>query len=605
VLVGRPLKSSESQHVAINPIEGLPALSLDALTSVAYGPQAIMIVLATAGVAALHLVLPVTIAIVALLVLLVTSYRQVIDGYPQGGGAYAVSRANLGKGVAQLAAASLIVDYTLTVAVSISAGVAALTSAFPVLAPGTVPMCLAELALLTILNLRGLGEAARAFLLPTILFIVGLLAVIAIGLIHPLDPHLVQPGRPLTAASMLAPVGVLLVLKAFSAGCSALTGVEAIANGVPLFREPRQVRAKQTELMLGVTLAVMLLGLAVLADRFHVGPRTTQTTLSEIMAFSVGRSWLYYVVSLSITAVLGLAANTSFGGMPVLASLLARDDYLPHVFAQRGDRLVFSKGIWVLAVVAGALLVVVKGTTNSLIPLFAIGVFIGFTLAQSGMVVHWRRTRPSHWRWRATLNAAGAAVTAAATLVFLLSKFLEGAWVVVIAVPLLILLFQRVRSYYRRLAEELGTGSIPPRPRSGHVTVVVPITGVTRLTSYALSEALAIGDEVVAVSVTFSDDHSKEAELERTWDRWHPGVRLVTLRTEYHSVVRPIIRFIEGLEPEEHRLVVVLIPVVRPTRWRYRVLHNQMDLVLTAALHDRPGVTVARLPVTMETLRVT
>ncbi len=288
-MIGRPLKSSEAGHGEITPLEGLPALSLDALTSVAYGPEAIVLVLGTAGVAALHLVLPITIGIVALLALLVISYRQVIDGYPHGGGAYAVSRANLGTGASQVAAASLVVDYTLTVAVSIAAGIAALTSAFPVLSGATVPLCLAELALLTVLNLRGLGETARAFLLPTFVFIVGLLAVIAIGIVHPLDPHLAPTGTSQTAKVNLAPIGVLLVLKAFSAGCSALTGVEAIANGVPLFRPPRQARAKQTELLLGVLLGVMLIGLAVLVDKFHVGPRTGQTVLSQVMAYSVGR----------------------------------------------------------------------------------------------------------------------------------------------------------------------------------------------------------------------------------------------------------------------------------------------------------------------------
>ena len=463
-LIGRPLKSSEARHGEITPLEGLPALSLDALTSVAYGPEAIVLVLGTAGVAALHLVLPITIAIVGLLALLVISYRQVIDGYPHGGGAYAVSRANLGTGAAQVAAASLVVDYTLTVAVSIAAGIASLTSAFPSLSGATVPLCLAELAVLTVFNLRGLGETARAFLLPTFVFIVGLLAVIAIGIIHPLDPHLVQSGTSLTATVNLAPVGVLLVLKAFSAGCSALTGVEAIANGVPLFREPRQARAKQTELLLGVLLGVMLIGLAVLVDKFHVGPRTGQTVLSQVMGYSVGRGWMYYIVSLSITVVLGLAANTSFGGLPVLASLLARDHYLPHAFALRGDRLVFSKGIWALAVGAGLLLVVVRGNTNTLIPLFAIGVFIGFTLAQTGMVVHWRSTRPPRWRRKAVLNGMGAVVTAVATLVFLVSKFVEGAWVVVIVVPLIIVLFHRIRAYYERLGKVLGIGSIPPPP---------------------------------------------------------------------------------------------------------------------------------------------
>ncbi len=605
VLIGRPLKSSEARHGEITPLEGLPALSLDALTSVAYGPEAIVLVLGTAGVAALHLVLPITIAIVVLLGLLVISYRQVIDGYPHGGGAYAVSRANLGVGASQVAAAALVVDYTLTVAVSIAAGIAALTSAFPGLAGATVPLCLAELAVLTLFNLRGLGETARAFLLPTFLFIVGLLAVIAIGIVHPLDPNLAQTGVSQTAKVNLAPVGLLLILKAFSAGCSALTGVEAIANGVPLFREPRQARAKQTELLLGVLLGVMLLGLAVLVRKFHVGPRTGQTVLSQVMAYSVGRGWLYYVVSLAITVVLGLAANTSFGGLPVLASLLARDHYLPHAFALRGDRLVFSKGIWALAAAAAVLLVIVRGNTNTLIPLFAIGVFTGFTLAQTGMVLHWRRDRPPHWRRKAALNGVGAIVTAVATVVFLFTKFVEGAWVVVVIVPLLIVLFHRIRAYYTRLGEVLGIGSTPPPPHSGRVLVIVPVNGVNRLTSYVISEALSLGDDVVALAVTFSDDVERETELEGEWQRWDSGVRLVTLRSQYHSVARPILRFIDAFEKRDHDYdhIVVLIPVVQPDRWYQRVFHNQLDLVLSAALRDRPELAVARLPVTMKQLQ--
>ena len=316
VLLGRPLRTSEASKEKITPVEGLSALSLDALTSVAYGPEAILVVLALAGAGALHVVLPITVAIVLLLAILVFSYRQVIDAYPGGGGAYAVSRANLGTRASLVAGAALIVDYTLTVAVSIAAGVGALTSAYPGLASATVPLCLAILALITLLNLRGLGETARAFLLPTMLFIVGLLAIIAIGLIHPLALNAPQPGHSLVPTHGLETVGVLLVLKAFSAGCSALTGVEAIANGVPLFKEPRVVRAKRTEMLLGVILGVMLLGLAVLARRWHIGPRSNQTVLSQIMAEAVGRHWAYYIVSLTITVVLALAANTSFGGLP-------------------------------------------------------------------------------------------------------------------------------------------------------------------------------------------------------------------------------------------------------------------------------------------------
>ncbi len=500
-LVGPPLRARDISGEQITPVEGLSALSLDALTSVAYGPEAIIVVLAVAGAGALHLVLPVTVAIVVLLAVLVSSYRQVIDAYPGGGGAYAVSLDNFGPRASLVAAASLVVDYTLTVAVSIAAGVQALTSAFPSLTSATVPLCLAILAVITVLNLRGLGDAARAFLLPTMVFIVGLLAIIAIGLIHPLALHAAQPGRPLLPARALEPVGILLLLKAFSAGCSALTGVEAIANGVPLFKQPRVRRAKRTELLLGLILGTMLLGLAVLADRWHVGPRSGQTVLSQIIAMAVGRHWAYYVMSLTITMVLALAANTSFGGLPVLASLLSNNHYLPHLFSLRDDRQVFASGIGTLTVMSAALLVAVGGNTLTLIPLFAIGVFTGFTMAQAGLVVHWRRARPPHWQYKAALNGLGAIATAAATVVFLLSKFTEGAWVVVVAVPAFIALFVWVNRYYRRTARVLGLGEIPGKPEPKPIMVVVPVTGVSRLARYGISNALSISPHVVAVTV--------------------------------------------------------------------------------------------------------
>jgi amino acid transporter len=605
VLAGRPLRASELHKEQITPLEGLPALSLDALTSVAYGPEAIIVVLAAAGAGALHLVLPITGAIVALLAILVFSYRQVIDAYPGGGGAYAVSRANLGTGASLLAAASLIVDYTLTVAVSIAAGVAALVSAFPRLTADTVPLCLVILAVVTVLNLRGLGEAARAFLLPTAVFIVGLLAIIAVGLIHPLALHAAQPGRSLLPAHGLQVVSVLLVLKAFSAGCSALTGVEAIANGVPLFKEPRVTRAKRTEMLLGVILGVMLLGLAVLAQRWHVGPRSGQTVLSQIMAMAVGRHWAYYVVSLTITLVLALAANTSFGGLPVLASLLARDHYLPHLFSLRGDRQTFANGIWALAILSGALLVAVNGNTNTMIPLFAIGVFTGFTLSQSGLVIHWRRTRPPGWRSRAAVNGLGAVVTGAATVIFLLTKFTQGAWVVVVAVPAFILLFTRVRAYYRRVAEALHLDEVPPKPTGKRTKVIVPVTAVSRLTRYALSEALSLSPDVTAVRVVLEEgDQGDEASrrFREEWSHWDPGVPLVVLRTEYASVVEPIVRYIDDVCAVTDEQVVVLIPMIVPPKLRYSFLHNHLDVVLSNALRERPYVVSARVSMPLGSL---
>ena len=597
-LIGPPLRAREVAKERITPVEGLSALSLDALTSVAYGPEAIIVVLAVAGAGALHLVLPITVAIVALLAILVFSYRQVIDAYPGGGGAYAVSRANLGHGAGLVAAGALVVDYTLTVAVSIAAGVAALTSAFPGLRPATVPLCLAILAVVTLLNLRGLGDAARAFLLPTMVFIVGLLVIIVIGFVHPLALHAPQPGVSLVPRQPLEAVSVLLLLKAFSAGCSALTGVEAIANGVPLFKEPRVARAKRTELLLGTILGVMLLGLAVLADRWHIGPRSGQTVLSQIMAMAVGRHLAFYVMSLTITLVLALAANTSFGGLPVLASLLARDNYLPHLFSLRDDRQVFAPGIWTLAILSAALLIAVGGNVLTLIPLFAIGVFTGFTLSQSGLVVHWSRSRPPRWRRRATINGVGAAATAIATVVFIATKFTEGAWVVVIAVPAFIFLFTRIHRYYRRIGLDLGLGEIPGKPQVRPTVVIVPVVGVSRLAQYAIGQALSISQHVIAVTVVLEDadgSTGRGQEIEQQWARWDPGVPLRVLNTEYASVAEPIVTFIDEHREHQDKQVVVLIPVVLPDHLRDQVLHNHFDLVLSNALRTRPDVVCARV----------
>ncbi|HMK97953.1 MAG TPA: APC family permease [Acidimicrobiales bacterium] len=607
LLIGPPLRAREVSREQISPVEGLSALSLDALTSVAYGPEAIIVVLAAAGAPALGDVLPLTLVIVGLLVVLVFSYRQVIDAYPSGGGAYAVSRANLGTGASLLAAASLVVDYTLTVSVSIAAGVGAFTSAFPSTYPATVPICLGILAVVTVLNLRGLGSTARAFLLPTLLFIVGLLAIIAVGLVHPLALHAPQEGRSLLPTRELQTVGVLLVLKAFSSGCSALTGVEAIANGVPLFKPPRQARAKQTELMLGGVLGVMLLGLAVLARRWHIAPRSGQTVLSQIMAMAVGRHWAYYVVSLTITLVLALAANTSFGGLPVLASLLGRDNYLPHLFSLRDDRQVFATGIWALAIMSGALLIAVNGNTLTLIPLFAIGVFTGFTLAQTGLVVHWWRVRPKHWWHRAALNAAGASVTAVATVVFLITKFTAGAWVVVVAVPVFIWIFTRVHAYYEAAARALGIGEVPAQPKRAGTLVVVPLAGISRSAEHAISEAISLSDNVVAVRVVVQQPEGQRAETERKlqeeWAQWSPGVPLRVLHTQYASVVRPLVAFIDKLREHHHEHIVVLVPVVVPDKLRYLLLHNHLDTVLSSALRGRPGIVVAKVATKLDVTR--
>ena len=581
----------------ITSLEGIPALSLDAISSVAYGPQAMLVVLATAGAGALGKIEPITVAIVVLLVILVFSYRQVIAAYPDGGGCYAVSKANLGRRPSLLAGASLIVDYVLTVAVSISAGVAALVSAFPSLQPDSLALALGILAVLTALNLRGLATSARALLVPTAVFIAGMYLVIVTGLLrqHPASGSGIHEAAVPAAT---AAVGVLLILKAFAAGCSALTGVEAIANDVPVFRQPRARRAMRTEVLLGALLGTMLLGLSILTVRFHVAPQTSQTVLSQLTGASVGRGALYYVIDLSTTAILAIAANTSFGGLPVLASLLARDNLLPHVFGLRGDRPVYRYGVGVLALLAAALLVAVDADTNALIPLFAIGVFTGFTLSQTGLVRHWVHERPRGWRARAALNGLGAAMTAVATVIFVVTKFSSGAWIVIIAIPAIIALFARVDRYYRDVAVELGIGETPPVPRPEPSLVVVPVAAVSRMTSAALSKAVSLGDEVAAVSVQFDDKAA--ASLQDEWDRWGPGVPLTILHSASRSVTKPMLEYLRSPKLRARSSVLVLIPEVEPRKWRHQLLQNQRGIILANVLRRRSDVTVARMAFHLE-----
>jgi amino acid transporter len=576
----------------ITSLEGIPALSLDAISSVAYGPEAMLVVLASAGAGALAKIEPITAAIVVLLVILVFSYRQVIQAYPDGGGCYAVSKANLGRRASLLAGAALVVDYVLTVAVSIAAGVAALVSAFPGLAPDRLALALGILVVLTALNLRGLATSARALLVPTAVFVIGIYVVIVAGLLrtHPAAGSEIHVEVPTAAAA----VGVLLLLKAFAAGCSALTGVEAIANDVPAFREPRVRRAMRTEVLLGGILATMLLGLAVLTVRFHIAPESSQTVLSQITGASVGRGPFYYVVDLSTTAILAIAANTSFGGLPVLASLLARDNLLPHVFALRGDRPVYRYGVVVLAVLAAALLIAVDVNTNALIPLFAIGVFTGFTLSQTGLVRHWHRQRPRRWWARAALNGLGAAMTAVATVIFVVTKFTSGAWVVVLAVPALILLYTRVDAYYRDVATEIRLGEVPPKPTAGRSLVIVAVATISAMTEHALSAARSLADDVVAVSVQFDGDRART--LQSDWDRWDPGVPLTVLRTATRSVTKPMVAYLHGLQRDVHAQVLVLIPEVEPRKLRHQLLQNQRGIILSNSLRRHCDVSVARVP---------
>jgi amino acid transporter len=598
-------EDQEERH-RLTAFEGLAALSLDALSSVAYGPQAIVLVLAAAGAAALDYTLPVTIAITILLAVLVFSYRQVIEAFPGGGGAYAVASRHLGRQASLIAAASLIVDYILNAAVGVSAGVAALWSAFPNLYGARVWLCLGVLALITGVNLWGVAESARVFIVPTVAFIVSMAVVIVGGLLRSKPDFLIQGEHlPQTVAA----VGLLLLLKAFASGCSALTGVEAIANAVPEFKKPRARRAQHTEMWLGILLGAMLIGISVLIRKFHVTPSATETTLAQLTAAAVGHNIIFYAIQLITTVLLALAANTSFGGLPVLASLLARDNNLPHLFRLKADREVHRYGISVLAVVAAILLVVAKGDTQALIPVFAIGVFVGFTLSQAGMVRHWHEQHTDGWLGRACINGLGAVLTAAALVIELVSKFTEGAWLVVIVVPLLVLLFDRIHRTYDRIGQELQLGKQPPPPHKIDSLVVVPVAGLSRLTAEAISAALSIGDEVRAITVCFADPEDEQADVEfrDQWEAWHPNVPLITLRSEHRTLAPPMVKYLRELEADErYDQLVVLIAEVQPAHWWQWVLHNQRGVILQRAIQrDTVNVVVCRLRYHLATVSAT
>jgi amino acid transporter len=572
-------------------LAGLAALSLDALSSVAYGPQAMVSVLILAGAGAITHVVPLTVVIVVMLVLLVVSYTQVIDAHPEGGGAYSVAKANLGAWPSLLAAAAVVVDYVLTVAVSLAAGAASLGSAFPALAHHLLLVSLAGLLLLTVVNMFGLQDSARLLMLPTVIFVVSTLAVIVVGAFHPHPVAVI--GERAGPFPVVESLSILVLLKAFASGCSAVTGVEAISNGVPSFRRPRIRTAQRTEITLGVLLGIMLLGLSILISAHHVVPRDNVTLLAQLTAWAFGTNWAFYISNLSVALVLAFAANTSFGGLPVLMSLLAKDHRLPHLFYLRAERPVYRYAIVVLAVLAAILLVAVNADTLRLIPLFTIGVFVGFTIAQVGLVLHWVRTRPPRWRFRAALNGTGAVMTAVAVVVFLVSKFLEGAWVVVLVIPLLMWLFWGTENYYAEVARELRLGRVPPRPTKRESVVVIPTTTVSLLTEKAISAGLSLGDTVVALAV--AGDEEERDRIIHDWKEWPCSVPIEVLIDPQRSLVRTVLRYVRSVENEDVQ-ITVLIPEILPRRRYHEILHNQRGRILEAVLKSKTSVLVATLP---------
>ena len=596
LIVGAPIPSRLAHHERFSKITGLAVLSSDALSSVAYATEEILRVLMIGGVAALSLVTPIGAVIATVMVVVVFSYRQTIHAYPSGGGAYIVSKDNLGRAPSLIAAASLLIDYVLTVSVSIAAGVAAITSAFPQWQPHAVALCLAFVLMLMLGNLRGIRESGQLFAGPTYFFIASMLAMIAVGAmryftgtLQPLPP----PEHPLPPGTTLLPLFVLLT--AFSNGCTALTGVEAVSNGVPAFRPPESRNAAATLVAMAVLAITMFIGITLLAHAYEIVPSDVETVVSQIARATFGgRGWPYYAVQAATMAILVLAANTAYADFPRLASIMARDRFLPRQFMNQGDRLAFSNGILILSVLASLLLVVFEGDTHALIPLYMIGVFVSFTLSQAGMVIHWRRLREPGWRSSAVINGFGAIVTAIVLVIVAITKAAEGAWIIIVMIPVLVGIFEITRRHYDHVAAELTLRGWQPEPAGRHV-VIVPIGGLQRAVVKALRYARTLSTDVRAVYVEL--DPAATETLHRQWREWGQGVDLIVLESPYRSLMEPLLDYIEELqETEPAAYVTVILPEFVPRRLWQHLLHNQHALLIKGALLFKPNVVVTSVP---------
>jgi amino acid transporter len=600
-LFGRSLATDEEGEQRVGVLAGIPMLGLDALGSAAYGPEAALTLLIPLGAAGLGYVGPISALIVALLFVVYFSYRQTIAAYPHGGGSYTVAKENLGTVAGLLAAAALMLDYVLVVAVGISAGVGALISAVPVLQPYTLALCLAILALITIVNLRGVRESGLAFVVPTYLFVVSLLAVLAIGTVKALlagwggQPEAVVAPPKLPPAT--AAVSLWVLMRSFASGCTAMTGVEAVSNGVSAFREPCVAYARRTLTSIIVLLAIMLAGIAYLCRAYGIGATEPgeagyDSILSQLTAAVVGRGWLYYVTIGSVLAVLALSANTGFADFPRLCRVIAMDGFLPNSFAQRGRRLVFSRGILVLAVLSAGLLIGFGGITDNLIPLFAVGAFLAFTLSQAGMVAHWRTAGGPHARTSMVINAAGAVCTGVALIIVLVSKFIDGAWVMILLIPALLALFLGVRAHYRFVARDVATAAPLDAKGLEPPVALLPIRGWSGITRKALRFALKITPAVYALHV--ADDEKTMAELEDTWEQrvcepaaaaGVPPPKLIVIYSPYRQLYGPLKQVVSDLQrAHPGRDVAVIVPELVSTRWHHFLLHNQTAAVIKAYL---------------------
>jgi len=600
VLLGRPLPTTEAEHERLSRPGALGAFGLDALSSVAYGPDEILYVLILAGAAGTRLDLPIALAITALLAIVVTSYRQTIFAYPKGGGSYTVARENLGTGAGLLAAAALMVDYLTTVAVSVTAGVEALVALVPVLDPHRVALDVACVVALMLVNLRGVREAGALFVLPTYVFVGSLAVLLGWGLLRFATGNL----HPLHAVPTHATesVSLFLVLRAFAGGCTAMTGVEAIANGVPVFKEPAPRNAAGTLVTLAVMLGALFLGVAWLGYAIHAVPSDQASVIAQIGQAAAGSGpayILFVVIQISSAVILILAANTSFNGFLLLAAIMARDGYLPHQFVHRGSRLAYSNGIVVIGVLALALIVLFNGSTHAIIPLFAIGVFLCFTLSQAGMVRHWLGAHGPGWRLKLAINGLGAVTTAIVTVVVVTIKFGEGAWLVIVIVPVLIVLFTRVHRHYQAVAREIDTMTpdTPLRPEDIKHTVLVPIAALNRPALQTLAYARSITGHVIAVYIANGAEDA--ARMRATWDAWDDGAQapLTIVDSPYRTIVGPLLAYIDEVDAEDpFDTLTVVLPEFVPAHWWDNLLHNQTALRIKGALLFRPGTVVTSVP---------
>ncbi len=598
IIIGKPLENSSLAHEKLTKIKALAVYSSDALSSVAYATEEILWVLAPIGAFALSYSLPIAGAILLLLATLILSYRKTIFAYPSGGGAYIVAKTNLGQLAGLVAGSSLVIDYILTVAVSIASGVAAITSAFPSLFPHTVALCLFFVLLLMFVNLRGIKEAATVFTLPTYIFIFSLLALIAIGIYKrslglPISS---APLNPVLGSTPRTYITLWILAKAFSSGCTALTGVEAISNGVPNFKEPRSRNAAFTLAAMGIIIVFLFGGATFLAQMLHVTPNPNETVISQIARLLTGRGWFYYLLQASTAAILILAANTSYNDFPLVFSLIAKDGYVPRQFAARGDKFVFSNGIVVLSILSAVLLVTFHGDTHNLIPLYAIGVFLSFTLSQIGMVVHWYKSKESGWKTNMMVNGLGAILSGIALAVIATTKFMHGAWLVIILIPILVGALLKIHTHYIDIAKRLRVEDDHICEHPEHIKVVVPVATFTRVVVNTIEYATSITNDVTAVHIVL--DEEKSEKLRARWDKYYPNIPLVMTCSPYRAFLAPLLDFLDGIEKsmKPHELIMVLIPEFITHKWWQYFLHNQSGWILKSVLFFNKSYVIASVP---------